>query len=135
VLTQHAWPGNVRELQNVMERLVLTHPGRVVSPNELGIEPAAESGIASAGDAACVSSGPPRNPALPPFQTLREMERWLIVKTLARLEGNRTRTARQLGISLRTLRNKINEYSIDEPETRARLGSARSAPSEPPGNA
>ncbi len=132
VLTQYSWPGNVRELQNVMERLVLTHPGRVVFPNELGLTSASIPRPVS-DDPAPGSEARPSPP--PPFQTLREMERWLIVKTLGRLEGNRTRAARQLGISLRTLRNKINEYSIDEPETRARLGSARSASSEPPGNA
>ena len=53
------------------------------------------------------------------------MERWLIVETLVSLEGNRTRAARQLGISLRTLRNKINEYTIDDPETLPRTGTAR----------
>jgi DNA-binding NtrC family response regulator len=53
------------------------------------------------------------------------MERWWIVATLTRLEGNRTRAARERGNSLRTLRNKIHEYRIVEPETLPRSGSAR----------
>ena len=49
------------------------------------------------------------------------------VDTLIQLEGNRTRTARELGISLRTLRNKIHEYQIVEPETLPRTGTAHAA--------
>jgi hypothetical protein len=49
----------------------------------------------------------------------------MIVEALARLEGNRTRAARELGISLRTLRNKIHEHAIVEPETQPRSGLPR----------
>jgi two-component system response regulator FlrC len=105
----------VRELENVVERLAITHAGRVADVVDLGI-----------GELAPV----PRAAAAPQldtgaFRTLREMERWWIVATLTRLEGNRTRAARELGISLRTLRNKIHEYRIVEPETLPRSGSAR----------
>jgi len=134
VLTQYPWPGNVRELQNVVERLALTHPGREVHPNQLSLEPidfpihTSRSGSASGRTGQPEVAGDAQASSPPPFETLRQMERWLIVKTLTRLEGNRTRAARQLGISLRTLRNKINEYEIDEPETRARSGTARTTP-------
>ncbi len=117
-----AWPGNVRELANLIERLVLTHPRRVVGQAELGLtagqlpapppSPALALGLSAASAAA-------------PVRTLHEMERRMIVETLARLEGNRTRAARELGISLRTLRNKIHEHAIVEPDTLPRSGLPR----------
>jgi DNA-binding NtrC family response regulator len=114
-LRRHAWPGNVRELENVVERLAITHSGRVVQSADLGIPE-----LAPAAQPRAVP-----NVEGAPFRTLREMERWWIVATLARLEGNRTRAARELGISLRTLRNKIHEYSIVEPETLPRGAAPR----------
>jgi transcriptional regulator with PAS, ATPase and Fis domain len=102
-LRQHAWPGNVRELENLVERLVLTLGGCSVRRAELGLPaPAASAGV---------------EPSDAPFRTLREMERWLIVETLAQLRGNRTRAAERLGIGLRTLRNKIRDHEITEPAT------------------
>ncbi len=116
-LAAHAWPGNVRELANLIERLALTHAGRPVLPADLGLGPAA----------ARAPHGPPpaRAPESAPPRTLHEMERRMIVEALARLSGNRTRAARELGISLRTLRNKIHEHAIVEPETQPRSGLAR----------
>ena len=112
VLGKHRWPGNVRELENVVERLVLTRADREVRPADLTfvvpLEPIAT-----------------RTSERPPFKTIRAMERWLIVDTLTRLDGNRTQAARELGISLRTLRNKIRDYEISEPSTLPRTGTGR----------
>ena len=112
VLGKHRWPGNVRELENVVERLVLTRADREVRPADLTfvvpLEPIAT-----------------RTSQQPPFKTIRAMERWLIVETLTRLDGNRTQAARELGISLRTLRNKIRDYEINEPSTLPRTGTGR----------
>ena len=119
-LRRHPWPGNVRELENVLERLVLTRGGRTVGAAELDLRRAGTSPHPET---------PPRREA-PPFRTLRQMERGMIVETLTRLRGNRTHTARELGISLRTLRNKIHEHQIFEPETLPQTGLAR-APSAP----
>ncbi len=117
-LRRHAWPGNVRELENLIERLILTCGGRTLAVEDLAFHPLEP-------EAATVSSGAkPR----PPLRTLREMERWMIVETLTRLRGNRTHTARELGISLRTLRNKIHEHEIFEPETLPQTGLARRSP-------
>jgi DNA-binding NtrC family response regulator len=102
----------VRELENLIERLVLTLGGRVVRPDDLGLP------TVRASTSMQQSEGPL------PFRTIREMERWLIVKTLTQRMGNRTQAARDLEISLRTLRNKINEYQIVEPETLPRTGIA-----------
>ncbi len=112
VLGKHRWPGNVRELENVVERLVLTRADREVRPADLTfvvpLEPIAT-----------------RTSERPPFKTIRAIERWLIVDTLTRLDGNRTQAARELGISLRTLRNKIRDYEISEPSTLPRTGTSR----------
>jgi DNA-binding NtrC family response regulator len=114
-LCRHDWPGNVRELENLLERLTLTLGRPVVRPDDLGSIGTSPSKAAA------------RDQALPPFQTIREMERWLIVQTLTRRTGNRTQAARDLGISLRTLRNKIHEYEIVEPETLPRMGGTSAA--------
>ena len=109
-LRAHAWPGNVRELENLIERLVLTFGKGLVTAADLMLPGHATSGAVEELEEP------------PPFATIRGMERWLIVKTLTLRVGNRTQTARDLGISLRTLRNKINEYRINEPETLPRTG-------------
>jgi two-component system response regulator FlrC len=117
MLRERAWPGNVRELENLIERLVLTRPEQTVGRENLG--PTVERPV--------TPSEPSPAPDPPPVRTLRAMERWMIFETLKRLDGNRTRAARELGISLRTLRNKINEYEIFDPETLPRAGTARAA--------
>jgi two-component system, response regulator FlrC len=125
-LERHPWPGNVRELENLIERLAITHAGRVVTPRDLPFSALHEPQLPTL-PIAPVPIADPVLAAVPPFRTLREMERWLIVRTLGQLQGNRTRAARELGISLRTLRNKIHEYEIAEPETLPRTGTPRPA--------
>lgn len=97
-LQRYAWPGNVRELVNVMERAVLIVSGRVIDAGDLFLE--AEAGLPPAATPAGIQPG----------ITVREMERELIFKTLAAVNENRTRAAEMLGISIRTLRNKLREY-------------------------
>lgn len=89
------WPGNVRELQNVIERSVLLSKGPYIQCENIEIEgsPLEES-----------------DNLLSPGMTVSEAERLLILKTLEFTSHNRTRAAELLGISIRTLRNKINEY-------------------------
>lgn len=89
------WPGNVRELQNVIERSVLLAPGLQIGPEEILIKDFVIQ---------------EREKKLHPGMTVSEAERWLILKTLEATGQNRTRAAELLGISIRTLRNKINEY-------------------------
>jgi two-component system response regulator FlrC len=101
VLKAQGWPGNVRELQNTMERAVLLARGPEVTPEALLFEdltPQAPDASAAGLD---LSGAPP---------TLREAEKVLIAKALDHTEGNRTHAAKLLGISVRTLRNKLNEY-------------------------
>ncbi len=94
------WPGNVRELENAVQRAVVLSRGETIFPEHLPAKVQAED----AGDA----------DELPPIgKTMRDVERDTIIQTLRETDGNRTHASRVLGISRRTLQNKIKEYEID----------------------
>lgn len=95
------WKGNVRELENVMERAVLLAGSGPILP---------EHCQGDARESAPVQTMVAQPPATPRNGSLWEMERELIFKTLARVNDNRTHAAKELGISIRTLRNKLREY-------------------------
>ncbi len=95
------WPGNVRELENYIERAVVTAKGKILTPRDFPKElalgrinlPSEEIEVGS---------------------TIYEAERKLILKTLKAQGGNRTKAAEILGISTRTLRNKLHEYGLKD---------------------
>jgi DNA-binding NtrC family response regulator len=95
-LQQHSWPGNVRELANAVRRAIAFSAGRTIGPESLQV------GFTS------------RSPKPPSRVTCRDAERHLFETTLAQMNGNRTRTAEVLGISVRTVRNKIRSYGLAE---------------------
>jgi len=97
-LENHDWPGNVRELENVIRRSLALAGGLTLGPLAL-----------DAGNAPSLAQ---KNPALKPGVTLQEVERQLLEATLASTGGNRTRAAELMGVSLRTVRNKIREYGM-----------------------
>ncbi|MFP5378610.1 MAG: sigma-54-dependent transcriptional regulator [Vicinamibacteria bacterium] len=97
-LERHDWPGNVRELRNVMERAVILARGDLVTPEHLPSFAPAPAAPAAAGDGLVVSPG----------TTVHEMEERLILATLDAAGNNKTRAAEMLGISLKTLHNKLN---------------------------
>jgi two-component system response regulator FlrC len=99
-LRQHAWRGNVRELENCIHRAVL-----LASGDEIGAEAILLQGDAIAGRAKEPSGGLPLV-----GRTVAEVERHLILETLQHTLGNRTHAATILGISIRTLRNKLRQY-------------------------
>ena len=94
-INSRVWKGNIRELQNTIERAVLMCQGEKIKLEDLILEDAEEMGAGGEGLQTT---------------TIEEMERRLIVKTLDETRGNRTHAARSLGISIRTLRNKLKEY-------------------------
>ncbi|MGH9525464.1 MAG: sigma-54-dependent transcriptional regulator [Terriglobales bacterium] len=112
-LTAWPWPGNVRELENFIRRAVALATGPVIGLEALeeeetlgplpGMAPAE-----STGTTAVAEPGPGITPGL----TWHEAERQLITATLAATGGNRTHAAQRLGISLRTMRNKIRAYQL-----------------------
>ncbi len=95
LLVDYPWPGNIRQLANVIERTIVMNAAEVILPEHLGLEP-------------CLPKASPLLSGLP--LTLREVEKRHILDTLALHQHNRTKTAQALGISIRTLRNKIREY-------------------------
>ena len=96
-LMQHPWKGNVRELENMVERAVLlTGDGRIAVEHLFW-----EEAPAGKNDPQPVRAG----------MSVREMEKQLIFTTLAEVGDNRTHAAEMLGISIRTLRNKLREYN------------------------
>ena len=97
-LQRQPWKGNVRELENVMERAVLLAGPGAILPEHCTVKREDET-VIPLGQMKQVVNG-----------SLWEMERELIFKTLARVKDNRTHAAKELGISIRTLRNKLREY-------------------------
>lgn len=90
-LLHYRWPGNVRELANVIERAIVMDQGKLIQDTHLYLD----------GPAASLMAG----------KTLQELEKQLILETL-QMHQNRTKAAETLGISLKTLRDKLQEYNL-----------------------
>ena len=106
-LTAYHWPGNVRELENSMHRTILLATGNIIEPDAIMlqgmIEPAAPLTLATNNPPVATS-----NQLV--GRTVDSVEQELILDTLNYCLGNRTHAANILGISIRTLRNKLHEY-------------------------
>jgi DNA-binding NtrC family response regulator len=114
-LMDYDWPGNVRELQNLMERAVLLAGQGPIQTRHflMGDEqwtPDDLAGVSADQKAASEAAPPTSMDEALSVMPLHEMEKRLILKSLEETTGNRTRAAELLGISVRTLRNKLNEY-------------------------
>jgi two-component system response regulator AtoC len=98
---EYRWPGNVRELENYIERAVVTAKSRTLTPRDFPKE---------------LSFGRIDMPTeeIKVGSTVHDAERKLILRTLKAQNGNRTKTAEILGISTRTLRNKLQEYGVKD---------------------
>ncbi len=94
-LQSYDFPGNVRELENIIERAVILAETDAITLKDLGITPATPKYIIQKG-------------------TLAEIEKQAILEDLIRGEGNRTRTAKELGITRKTLLSKIKEYEFED---------------------
>ena len=117
-LAQHDWPGNIRELRNACERAVLLAPGSVIEKGHLTIDEPKKSAQRF------------RSPTTPPpgmltsdmptqvRATVAELEKQRILEALDKCAGNQTRAAELLGISRRTLINRLDEYGIARPRKR-----------------
>jgi len=99
-LMSYRWPGNVRELQNVIHRATIFSEGNEISEDDI------EFKIYSFHT----------SPSSTDIQTVAQMEKELILRTLEKTANNKSKAADILGISSRTLRNKLKEYSLDEGE-------------------
>ena len=101
MIEQYAWPGNVRELKNVIERATILAPGPFIEPKHLPAALAHEPPVQQQPQV-----------ALAPGTTVEEAERRLIQMTLEHTRDNKTRAAEILGISLKTLHNKLNKLRL-----------------------
>ena len=132
ILTNYHWRGNVRELENVMERAMLLCDGEEIQPNHLLMssqlgETSINADLASITASKTKSSNSvtdKKESTVTDYQnsqvssglgievgmSMKEAEKRFIFKTLHETKGNRTHAAKTLGISIRTLRNKLNEY-------------------------
>jgi DNA-binding NtrC family response regulator len=129
-LTTHDWPGNIRELRNACERAVLLATGAVIERHHLGIDDPSKRPPGQRFRSAPTIPPPtgvfPMNPKAPsaadmPSQvraTVAELEKQRILEALDKCAGNQTRAAELLGISRRTLINRLDEYGIARPRKR-----------------
>ena len=97
----HPWPGNVRELENTIHRGVLLSEDGVIGMDAIQMQTSQRDAAETNGDINLVG------------RTVADVEKDLIIETLDHCLGNRTHAAKILGISIRTLRNKLRQYSDD----------------------
>ncbi|NBX04363.1 MAG: sigma-54-dependent Fis family transcriptional regulator [Alphaproteobacteria bacterium] len=109
-LTAYAWPGNVRELENTMHRTVLMSTGDAIEPDAVFLQGQPDAPKAAAPASAAATSSAPSPTGLV-GRTVDSVEQELILDTLNYCLGNRTHAANILGISIRTLRNKLKAYN------------------------
>jgi DNA-binding NtrC family response regulator len=123
-LERHSWPGNVRELRNVLERAVILAgegaiemqhlPAFLQGENNAAAATAAAVGVTAAAPPAQAVAESSNTIQFPIGTTVEDAEKGLILKTLEHTKNNKTRAAEILGISLKTLHNKLKEYGAKE---------------------
>ncbi|MDZ7262708.1 MAG: sigma-54 dependent transcriptional regulator, partial [candidate division KSB1 bacterium] len=99
ILTRYPWPGNVRELKNVIERAVILCQNKILQPQDLPRKIADTEKIVP-------------EVRIPLGTKLEDWEREIILRTLESVNNNKTQAARVLGISLKTLHNKLHKYAL-----------------------
>ncbi len=107
ILLDYSWPGNVRELQNVMERAYILSDGMIVEKEHLADSVTSGEVIEEVED---------QNAYLFTEMTLDDLEKKHICMTLEHLSGNKTKTAKLLGITVKTLYNKLHSYGMIAPK-------------------
>jgi len=106
-LTEYFWPGNIRELRNTMEQAYLLAEGRVIEKAHLAKRVIENKGMQEEKDLSPISyTG----------MTLGDLERLHICDTLDHTQGNKTKTAKILGITVKTLYNKLHSYGMIHPK-------------------
>ena len=132
ILVSHQWPGNVRELENTLHRAILLATGDEISPAAILLpdgshhETSATTSSISSSQSSTDQDDSDAQTAQLVGKTVAAVERELIIDTLSHCLGNRTHAANILGISIRTLRNKLNQYQSEGMEV-PQPGDAQSA--------
>lgn len=114
ILLAYPWPGNVRELKNVTERAMILCPGDVILPEHLPADLQGLTGKAVRASTEVAVDQPPRRRDPDRFSSLAELEKTHIREALDATGGNRTQTAKLLGISRSTLLDKIKRYRLQK---------------------
>jgi len=115
VISRGDFPGNIRELENLLTQLALLSGGGDIRPEDLEMEEGSPLPIEERASPESERAGVEHvfeTFSCRPGQSVREVERDLILMTLESCSGNRTQAARMLEISVRTLRNKLHEYGV-----------------------
>ena len=105
LMTQYPWPGNVRELKNVIERAMILTDQEWIKPDKLPFE-------LREGERSIQPRSEREEPEVPENLSLEAVEKAHIAMILKRFEGNKSKTAKLLGISRATLREKIRRYKL-----------------------
>ncbi|HEX6765152.1 MAG TPA: sigma-54 dependent transcriptional regulator, partial [Polyangiaceae bacterium] len=116
LLASYSWPGNVRELENVIERAVVIAEGETIEPHHLPPEFAA---VTRRGNAPLI-----------PGSTMDEIERYAITKTLESVAGSTSKAADMLGISVRKIQYKLQEYGASHKSNMPAVQASRDPSSE-----
>jgi two-component system, NtrC family, response regulator AtoC len=105
-IESHGWPGNVRELENAVERaVILADRGKQIEAELLGLLSSSQT----------ISSKSPKTTSGPAeIESMEEVEKKHIQNALEACDGNRTHAAEKLGLNVRTLRNKIKQYELED---------------------
>jgi two-component system response regulator AtoC len=109
-LLAYSFPGNIRELENILERALIYREGQEIQARDLDLHRGSPAPEAPPPPLPAASS--PAAPAEP--RSLEDMEREAVIAALERTGGNRTKAAEELGISRKTILNKIRSYGIGE---------------------
>ncbi|MBY0532153.1 MAG: sigma-54 dependent transcriptional regulator [Xanthobacteraceae bacterium] len=112
-LLRNRWPGNVREMENTLHRAVLLATGDEIGVDAIRLPDGTSLANIPSGPVAHAQAVSDQLAASLVGRTVADVERDLILETLKHCLGNRTHAANVLGISIRTLRNKLNEYSAE----------------------
>ena len=111
-LVQYDWPGNIRQLRNVLERLVLLAEGQVISAKDVSAVLASEAGNPEAQHMPPLGTASSGAGGVRPYHAVQGADRDLIVQALSLSNGNKSRAAQQLGMTLRQLNYRIKILSI-----------------------